>query len=171
MGYDAKTDIMNQVYLKQAYIHASNSTDPSTQNGAVLFHPRNGIVLGACNGFPSDVQETEERWERPEKYCYVEHAERNLIYKAARKGIPTEGMMMCCPWYCCTDCARAIIQAGIIKVIGHQEAYDKTPRRWRKSSEKGIAMLREAGIECVYWSGKVGEDLFPIRFNGKTFYP
>jgi dCMP deaminase len=171
VGYNSQTDIMNQVYLKQAYIYASNSIDPSTQNGAVLLHPLRGIVLGACNELPERIKETPDRWKRPEKYCYVEHAERNLIYKAAKKGIPTDGMVICCPWYCCTDCARAIIQAGIIKVIGHQNMFDLMSDRWKESCEKGIAMLEESGIECVYWKGKVGEDLFSIRFDGKEFYP
>ena len=171
VAYNPHTDIMNEVYLKQAYVYAHRSLDPSTQNGALLIHPSKGIILGECNGLPMGIEDKPEKWERPDKYCYVEHAERNLIYKAARKGIPTEGLWMCCPWYSCTDCARAIIQAGITKIIGHKDMFDKTPDRWKESCEKGINMMKEAGVVCVYWEGKVGEDLFSIKVNEKEFYP
>ena len=171
MVYDPHNDIMNEVYLKQAYVYASNSADTSTQNGAILIHPSKGILLGACNGLPNGIEDKEERWERPNKYCYVEHAERNVIYKAAERGLPTTGLIMCCPWYSCCDCARAIIQAGITKVIGHQDMFDIMPDRWKESCEKGINMLKEAGIVCVCWEGSVGENLFSIRVDGKEFYP
>ena len=55
----------------------------------------------------------EERQERPEKYYWFEHAERNSIYNAARIGVSTKGskMYMTCG-VPCADCARAIINAG-----------------------------------------------------------
>ena len=85
---------MNEVYLKQAYIHATHSIDPSTQNGAILIHQSKGILLGDCNGLPRGVEDKPERWERPNKYCFVEHAERNVIYKAVERGMPTQGLQM-----------------------------------------------------------------------------
>jgi len=171
VAYNPHTDIMNEVYLKQAYVYALQSIDSSTQNGALLIHSTKGIILGECNGLPRGIQDKPERWERPDKYCYVEHAERNVIYKAAQRGIPTDGLWMCCPWYSCTDCARAIIQAGITKVIGHKDMLYKMPERWKESCDKGIEMLKESGVECVYWEGSVGDGLFSIRVNGKQFYP
>ena len=116
--YDPHTDIMNEVYLKKAYIYASRSQDPSTQNGAILIHPEKGIVLGASNSLVEGSHD--DVWSSERKYHYVEHAERNVLYKAARRGIPTVGLTLCCPWFACSDCARAIVQCGIKKVIGHK---------------------------------------------------
>ena len=171
MEYDPYTDIMNEVYLKQAYVYASQSIDPSTQNGAILIHPSKGIILGSCNGLPKGIEDTPERWERPDKYSYVEHAERNVIYKAAERGIPTQGLYMCCPWYSCCDCARAIIQAGIIKVIGHQDLVDKTPERWKKTTNTGLRMLKQAGIQVGLWPGNVCGGKVQIRFNKEIISP
>ena len=47
----------------------------------------------------------------------VEHAERNLIYYAARKGIPLEGSILFVTHAPCIDCARAILNAGITEVF------------------------------------------------------
>src|SRR5687768_3524816 len=123
----------DRAMLQAAYFHASKySTDPNTQNAAVLIDDMPSgfddsgryilskkIVASGANHFPDGVKELPERWERPIKYSYVEHAERNCIYSAAKRGIKTDGLVMYCPWFACADCARAIIQAGIAEVVGH----------------------------------------------------
>jgi dCMP deaminase len=60
------------------------------------------------------------RWGRPQKYSYVEHAERNSVYNAARHGIRLQGARAYLNWspHPCADCTRALIQAGIVEVIG-----------------------------------------------------
>jgi len=59
-----------------------------------------------------------ERWERPIKYQYVEHAERNAIYNAARVGTPTLGCSAFVSLAPCVGCSRALVQAGIVEVYG-----------------------------------------------------
>ena len=58
-----------------------------------------------------------ERLSRPDKYTWVEHAERNAIYTAARCGISLEGCTMYVDLMPCVDCARGIIQAGLREVV------------------------------------------------------
>lgn len=162
----------NDVYfLRRAYLAAqTGSTDPSTQNGAVLVDPTDAIIrpchqavkAEGSNHFPMRVLNTEERWQRPLKYSYVEHAERDVIYTAARLGIPTNGMTLYVPWYSCTDCARAIIEAGIARVVGHWEMYEQTPDRWKESVQIGLDMLAEANVRTDYISQQLG---MQIRFN------
>jgi len=61
-----------------------------------------------------------ERWERPAKYDWVEHAERNAVYNAARVGTALKGCIVYLNWepHPCKDCTRAFIQSGIIEVVG-----------------------------------------------------
>ncbi|MFX8778102.1 deaminase, partial [Acinetobacter baumannii] len=87
------------------------------------------------------------RWERPLKYQFVEHAERNSIFHAAREGSKLAGSTMYCPWYACADCARAIIQAGIKEVVGHQKCFDLTPGHWKESIANAFQMFEEAGVK------------------------
>lgn len=157
-------DLDEIYFLKTAYEYAAEfSTDPSTQNGAVLVKDGN-MVVAAANHFPRNIKESPERWERPLKYSYVEHAERNAIYLAAKKGIGTEGVTMYCPWFACDNCARAIIQSGISEVVGLQRPNDLTPDHWKDSIKVAIDMLTESGIKMRWIPGRVGVKL---RFNSE----
>ena len=150
-------------YMKLAFDKATLSIDPSTQNGAIIVNEATGEILGGgCNEFPSGVEVLTERWERPLKYSFVEHSERNAIFFCARKGKATAGMTMYCPWFACADCARAIIQAGITRVVGHK--VDITNDRWAGSIEVAIQMLKEAGVQMDYVDHKYG---ITIRRNGE----
>lgn len=140
--------------LKEACRCAAElSTDPQTQNGAVLMTVMGELVL-AANTFPA-ITTKAERLVRPLKYSYIEHAERNVIYSAARRGISTDHATLYCPWFACTDCARAIIQAGIKRVVGHQTPRDLSPERWHESMRIADEMLAEADIKITLLDAKL----------------
>lgn len=157
-------------YLLIAYKHAQKfSTDPSSQNAALLVDPNGTIFVQAANYFPSGVEETPERWERPLKYSFVEHAERNAIYAAAADGFSTRGCTMYVPWFACADCARAIIQCGIVEVIGHDAPIHKSRQDWHKSVEVAEIMFKEAGVKFSRIPGEMKG--IKIRFNGELLEP
>ena len=97
------------------------SKDRSTKVGCVIVGPQHEIRTTGFNGFCRGVDDDiDSRHERPEKYLWTEHAERNAIYNAARNGIVTEScsiyIVASKPVGVCSDCARAIIQSGIKSV-------------------------------------------------------
>lgn len=143
-------------WLLAAYKAATKSTDLSTHNGAIIVAPNN-VVIQACNEVPKRIKQKAERFQRPLKYDYTEHAERNAIYEAARLGISVQGCTMYVPWYACSDCARAIIQSGIAKIVGHKQMSDKTSDYWKESVKIGLEMLEEAGVKM---------ELLDVEFNG-----
>lgn len=139
-------------YLIHCYNEANrSSTDPSTQNAACIVpvgqHRELGTIVLGANHFPRGVAETEKRWERPGKYFFVEHAERNAIYEAASMGESTYGATMVSPWAACTSCARAIIQSGIVRLVRHRSK--EAHAHWNEEIEIGNLMMQEAGIEIV----------------------
>lgn len=161
---------LDVAYMRMAYrIAEKSSTDPSTQNGAVLVLDDMTSPIVAANHFPRGVKETEERWQRPLKYSYVEHAERQSIYVAAKRGFQTDGCTMYCPWVCCSDCARAIIQAGIIEVVGHDFELHNSRDDWKEAVRIGREMLAEAGVKLRFVTGKIGN--VKIRFGGTIVEP
>ena len=137
------------------------SEDLHTQNGAALAHKTGPLVMSA-NRFPAGVK---HRTTRPEKYAYIEHAERSVIYKAAKSGLATAGATMYCPWFSCPECARAIVMAGIREVVGSAVAAEATPYRWRKQIVDGTGILREGGVGVRWLAGKLGVS---ILFDGKV---
>lgn len=151
-------------YLGLAYdIAINHSTDPSTQNGAILVDSNNVVACGA-NHFPLGVIDSPDRWVRPAKYAWVEHAERNSIFDAAKRGVGTNNLTMYCPWFACADCARAIIQSGISEVVGHDTpVHGDGSQSWKDSIAIAYQMFDEAGIRYRNIVGVIGKS---IRFNG-----
>ena len=156
-------------YFRQAYAWAMESPDPSTQNGAVVVDRWGKIVAGGVNDFPPGVAQTAERWERPAKYAYVEHAERSALFNA---GGAARGSTLVCCWAACPDCARAIILHGCQRLVTHAESREL---RGGSSWDEGIAvadqMLAEAGVELVLWRGRLGIEGLQVRRGGEIWTP
>lgn len=152
-------------WLRTAARYAQDSDDPHTQNGAVLV-PRsaNCYVAVSANRFPKGVGRTPDRLARPEKYRYIEHAERGAVYAAARIGTPTDGGTLYCPWFACADCARAIICSGVREVVGHVLPRSLTPDRWLDDIALAESMLTEAGVSMRWLAEPLG---VKIMFDGE----
>jgi dCMP deaminase len=101
---------------------ASRSKDPNTQVGCVVVGPAHEIRSTGYNSFPRGIRDdVPERLERPTKYLWIEHAERNAICNAARTGARLESCTIYVDIMPCMDCARAIVQAGICEVVVSDE--------------------------------------------------
>lgn len=148
----------DQLYMTMCYLIGMRSRDPSTHVGSVIVDADNVLVSTGYNSLPRGIDPDmyNKRLSRQdgEKYYWIEHAERNAIYNAARRGTVLRGCKLYVPWTPCTDCARAIIQSGISEVIVHkngQEFYDKnTDGKWRKSEQRVRDMFVEAGVLMQY---------------------
>jgi dCMP deaminase len=126
-------------FIEMAILASTKSKDDSTKVGCVIVSQDNAVLSTGYNGFPRGVKETElvyldanypelaserlisERWhKRPDKYNWVEHAERNAIYNAAREGIALKGSRAYLNWEPapCEGCTRALIQSGVVEIIG-----------------------------------------------------
>ena len=142
-------------FLRIAELVAVKSKDRSTRIGAVIVGPDHEIRSVGYNGFPRNIDDTiEARHERPAKYQWTEHAERNAIYNAARVGIPVKGCVMYVTGraIACTDCARGVIQAGIKTIIGRverKEIHRAKGSHWDEDLKVAQAMLIEAGVDLV----------------------
>lgn len=153
-------------YLRLACQFASEtSDDPRTQNGAVLAIKDGDPVdyLIGSNRLPSNIHGG-GRLFPPAKYLFIEHAEREVIYTAARLGVQTDGATLYCPWFACCDCARAIIGAGIREVVGLAILGTMTPGRWEESINAAEQMLIEARVGSRWITERVGAT---ILFDGK----
>lgn len=126
---------------------AQLSKDRSTKVGALAIGSAGEIRAMGYNGFSRGFNDDiDERYERPAKNHWTEHAERNLIYNAARVGTPLEGcILVVTPLFCCIDCARAVVQAGFVGVVAEAE-YNP---RWAESNKLAMELFNECGIEVV----------------------
>jgi len=133
---------------------SSRSKDPNTQVGCVIVGNCNQILSTGYNSLPFGVEATPERLERPEKYLWIEHGDRNAIYLAARSGTRLEGARMYLTGLPCMDCARGIIQAGLVEVIidhENQEKWALTTPKYRPDFQRVETLLCEAGVKLTRW--------------------
>ena len=145
------------------YLIGMRSKDEHTHVGSVIVDSDNVLVSTGYNslsrGIESDTDGKRLSREGGEKYYWVEHAERNAIYNAARRGTVLKGCKIYVPWTPYADCARAIIQTGIAEVVIHkdgQKFYDEnTNGQWVDSHRRTIEMFREAGVEVYHIPCKI----------------
>ncbi|MGQ1947384.1 deoxycytidylate deaminase [Geofilum sp. OHC36d9] len=132
-----KQHLLDQRYLGMAAIWAQNSYCKRRQVGALLVKNKM-IISDGYNGTPSgfeNICEDEEGKTKP----YVLHAEANAITKVARSNNSSDGATLYVTSSPCIECAKLIIQAGIVRVV-FSENY---------RVDDGIRLLERAGIEIV----------------------
>jgi dCMP deaminase len=143
----------NQYFLGIAEQVKLKSKDQSTKIGAVIVGKNREILSTGYNSFPRGLDDEKiERQERPEKYFWFEHAERNAIYNAARIGVSvmdSEIYLSCdIP---CVDCARAIINSGIKKVHCIKGGGTKS-QIWEEGFKRTRIMFEECNVEVIFYS-------------------
>ena len=138
-----RLDDWDRRFLAMAKLIASWSKDPSTQVGCVITDPCYRIVAAGFNGFPRGVKDTEARLNNREfKYKFTQHAERNAISFAVRD--LTGCTAYTYPLPPCAQCAGALIQAGVTRVVSLP--LSKNHERWQADYLIALTMYEEAGI-------------------------
>jgi len=137
-------------FMQFAELASTKSKDDKSKYGAAIIGPDNELLGTGFNGMPRGVNEhLDYRRRPPHKYAFIEHAERNAIYNAARSGVRISNCTMYLLALPCAACARAIIQSGITKLVTASDAIPKDPGRegsWRMTVGDGLDMLQEAGV-------------------------
>ena len=133
---------------------ATWSKDPSTQVGAIIVDDHKKVIGMGYNGFPRGIKDTEERLnDRPTKYSLVVHAELNAILNAKLDSpVSFVHNTLYCTLFPCSECAKAIIQAGIKTVVAPdwRVGNDDRGERWADAHLLSEKMFGEAGLGVRY---------------------
>ncbi|PSL45046.1 dCMP deaminase [Salsuginibacillus halophilus] len=108
----------HQYFMAQSHLLAKRSTCPRLAVGATIVREKR-IIAGGYNGSISGGDHCLEEG------CYVVdghcirtiHAEMNALLQCAKFGVNAEGAEIYVTHYPCVHCAKAIIQAGIQRII------------------------------------------------------
>lgn len=136
-------------FLNLAYEIASWSKDTSTQVGCVIMNEDGMPLSFGYNGMPRGIEDdVEARHERPEKYFWFEHAERNAIYQCQTSLKGATAYVTHAP---CSDCARAFIQSGIKAiVIDRKNDYNSVfGKRLGDSGRAAFEMIVESNTKLL----------------------
>ena len=152
-----------EYYLDICHAVAARSKDPNTQLGCVIVGPAHEIRSTGYNSFPRGIRDdVPERLARPHKYLWIEHAERNAICNAARAGTATEGCTLFVEIMPCMDCARAIVQAGIVEVaISAERMRQYSSAYYNEHFGLVEVLFEEAGVRVKRVERNVAEAVGP----------
>ncbi|KGN72399.1 CMP deaminase [Porphyromonas macacae] len=129
---------LDRRYLRMAQIWSENSYCKRRQVGALIVKDQM-IISDGYNGTPSgfeNVCEDEHGVTKP----YVLHAEANAITKVAASTNDSRGATIYITASPCIECAKLIIQCGIVRVV-YCEEYRLT---------EGVDLLKKASVEVAY---------------------
>lgn len=134
----------DEYFMGVAVLSSLRSKDPNTQVGACIVNEDRKIVGVGYNGFPIGCSDDELPWERDgdwlqTKYPYVCHAELNAILNSL--SVSLKGCSLYVALFPCNECAKAIIQSGIKKVVYLSDKYkdaDSTLASKRMFDEAGV---------------------------------
>ena len=126
-----RTDYISwdEYFMGVATLSGMRSKDPNTQVGACIVSEEHKILSMGYNGFPTGCSDDDFPWAREgepleNKYFYTTHSELNATL------------------FPCNECAKAIIQAGIKRLVYDSDKYNGTP-----STIASRKMLSAAGVD------------------------
>ncbi|WP_334640154.1 dihydrofolate reductase [Mycoplasma bradburyae] len=134
----------DEYFMMLAKTSAMRSKDPSTQVGACVVNDKKYVIGLGYNGMPKGLDNIFP-WKREDedpsstKYPYVIHAEINAI-------LNTSTIIKDCTLYTnlfpCSNCAKTIVQSGIIEVVYEDNKYEHLP-----DNKISTFILESAGIK------------------------
>ena len=138
-----------------AILSSQRSKDPSTQVGACIVDEDKRIVGTGYNGATKGFDDNDFPWGREgdflnTKYAFVCHAELNAILNSTKESL--KGCVLYVALFPCNECAKAIIQSGIKKIIYISDKY--------KDIDPNIAskkMLKMAGVELIKFESNINQ--------------
>ncbi len=136
----------DQYFMGLAHLSAMRSKDPNTSVGAVIVDDKHRVVSIGYNGMPYGCSDDVYPWDREgdlldTKYPYVVHAELNAILNAGRS---LKDCTLYVSLFPCNECAKAIIQSGIKKIIYEDDKYADS-----ETTRASKRMLQSANVELV----------------------
>lgn len=134
----------DQRFLELARFISAWSKDPSTKVGSVIVDDNNRIISCGYNGFPTGIEDHEERYSnREQKLEFIVHAEANALM-FAKQNIKSCTIYIW-PFMSCSKCSGLIIQSGIQRVVAQKNSNEK----WAANFAISKKMFEEAGVELV----------------------
>lgn len=141
------TTIWKHRYMELAWHIGTWSKDPSTKVGCVAIGEHGQVLSQGYNGFPRKFDDNIDLYtDQDTKYRYIVHAEMNCIYHATLNGISLKNSTLFVSGLnVCHECAKAIVQTGIKRVIARPKKVYKI--KWQESFKHAKEILKQGGVE------------------------
>lgn len=150
----------DEYFMGIAFLSGMRSKDPSTQVGACIIDEDRKIIGIGYNGFPIGSSDDSMPWNKDgdflnTKYPYVVHAELNAILNSIKS---LKNCIIYVTHFPCNECAKAIVQSGIKKVI-----YFSDKHKSLNSTKASQTIFKNAEVETEHL--KIFKNEILIKFK------
>jgi len=115
----------DEYFLKLAMLASERATCPRMHCGCVLVNNKDVVATGYNGSIPGDVHCEDSECLIVDDHCVrTVHAEMHALIQAAKRGHSIEGSTAYVTNMPCTTCAKALITAGINRVVVFSEYHD-----------------------------------------------
>lgn len=156
MGWNNLSPRWKEYFIKELQLIASMSKDENTKVGCIIIDTENKIVVAkGYNDLPRGVYHKVERNQRPLKYKFTVHAEKNALFNALYMGVSVRGLTALSTLYSCSSCCGGLIQSGIKEFVcpepdrNHVSLVDDFPVTDVMFKESGVHVVFDEGLRYV----------------------
>lgn len=145
----------DEYFLKLAMLASERATCPRMHCGCVLVKNKNVIATGYNGSIPGDDHCDQVGCLMVENHCVrTVHAEMNALIQAARRGHAVEGASAYVTNMPCTTCAKALVTAGIKRVVVFSDYHDTLALQFFAKGGVKIDKITMPSKEIQYDLGK-----------------
>lgn len=136
-----KRPTWDQYFLKLAMLASERATCPRMHCGCVLVRDRFVLATGYNGSLPGAPHCYTDGCIVVDNHCVrTNHAEMNAICQATRHGVSLAGAAAYVTNMPCTACAKALVAAGIVRVVIFSDFHDTLAERF--FAESGVSLER-----------------------------
>jgi dCMP deaminase len=131
----------DEYFLKLAMLASERATCPRMHCGCVLVRDRFVLATGYNGSLPSAPHCYDVGCMVVNDHCVrTNHAEINAICQATRHGVSLGGATAYVTNMPCTNCAKALVAAGVLRVVVFSEFHDTLAEHF--FAESGVVLER-----------------------------
>ncbi len=147
----AKRPGWDEYFLKLAMLASERATCPRMHCGCILVKDKNVIASGYNGSIPGDDHCEEAGCLIIDNHCVrTVHAEMNALIQAAKRGHAVEGSTAYITNMPCTTCSKALITAGIKRVVVFSDFHDTLAVEFFKKGRVRIDKIPMPSTEITY---------------------
>ncbi len=141
----------DEYFLKLAMLASERATCPRMHCGCVVVRDRFVLATGYNGSLPGAAHCYDVGCMVVNDHCVrTNHAEINAICQATRHGISLDGATAYVTNMPCTNCAKALVAAGIVRVVIFSDFHDTLAERFFAESGVVLERLSMPGREIQY---------------------
>src|SRR3989338_11214345 len=141
----------DEYFLKLAMLASERATCPRMHCGCVLVKDKNVVATGYNGSIPGDDHCDDVGCLIVDNHCVrTVHAEMNALVQAARRGNPVDGATAYVTNMSCTTCSKALIAAGIKRIVVFSDFHDTLATEFFKKGKVKVEKHAMPSLDISY---------------------